>query len=423
LFRFVSFCSVFFFRLFLFFLRFSMKPQQPKAPQPKRRIPDDHRAKSRRAAKTWAKESSVKEHFKKKRIDTAADSDDAVPLAPVSMTPRLRSIQAKLNFDPSELLAGQVVDSTGRSWIVQTEHVQTEHVQTEHVQTEQAERAERAERYECLVTRSIVTDNPASTLVAVGDYVLFKPDSISGERAGNPTGAIYAVKERHSKLARRAAGRDGIEQVIVSNVDNLVILMAAADPFYNRRLIDRYLIAAEQGGLAPLICINKIDLMDEAFVRDDLAVYAEQLGVPVMIVSAERQRGIGELRSALAGKVSVFSGPSGVGKSTLVNLLLGRTIQATSEVNQRTQRGQHTTTFSELFALPQPAGGFIADTPGIREFGMWQIERDELPFFFHEFDDVYHTLHAHPRARLRRESRRARRTHRRAALRELLPHP
>lgn len=354
--------------------------------------PYDHQSKSRRAAKTWAKESSLKEHFKKRRYDDVdKESDEAVPLSAISMTPRLKTIQAKIRLDEAELLEGQVIDSTGRSWIVALAAEPTRTTSENngwHEHRYHKRYAYHQPLYDCVVTRSVVTDNPASTLVAVGDIVKFKPDEQSGTSEGLPTGAIYAVGRRKTKLARTAAGRDGIEQVIVSNVEQLVILMAAADPFYNRRLIDRYLIAAEQGGLAPVLCINKIDLMDKDFVRNDTIVYAEQLSMPVLLVSAISGAGIKELQSILRHKISVFSGPSGVGKSTLVNLLLGREVQATTAVNQRTQRGAHTTTFSELFTLP--FGGFIADTPGIREFGIWDVSREELSFFFHDFDEYRH---------------------------------
>jgi ribosome biogenesis GTPase len=346
--------------------------------KPPHRAPQKYVSKSRRTAKTWAKESSRKQHYdttkqysEKRRYDV--EDDEAMPLHAVSMTPRLRNIQTKHRLDTTGLLTGQVISSTGRSWIISCEVAEGEDLSSLRVQ------------YDCVTTRSMITENPDSTLVAVGDVVSFKPDELSGEIEGLPTGAIMLVHERRTKLAREAAGRDGMEQVIVSNIDQLVILMAAAEPFYNRRLIDRYLIAAEQGELAPIICINKIDLMDEAFVRDDMAVYPEQLGIPLYVVSAVTGQGLSELAEALAGKVSVVSGPSGVGKSTLVNILLGDEIQATTNVSTKTQKGLHTTTFSELFALPH--GGFLADTPGIREFGMWNVEREDVQFFFHEFDE------------------------------------
>ncbi len=331
--------------------------------------PQNHLSKSRRAAKSWQKESSVKRVGERGRDERRLhDEDDAfVPLSAVSMTLRLKNIQHKEHLDTAALTEGKVVNSTGRSWIV--EYCNDDNLTMQ---------------CDCVTPRSIVTENPDSTLVAVGDVVMFKLDDSSGEIEALPTGVIALVQERKSKLARLSAGSAGMEQVIVSNIDHLVILMAAADPFYNRRLIDRYLIAAEQGGLEPIICINKIDLMNEKFVREDLTTYTKQLSIPVVITSAVKGKGVVELSSMLAGKTTVFSGPSGVGKSTLVNILLGEELQDVTEVSRKTQRGLHTTTFSVLFPLPN--GGYIADTPGIREFGMWDVAKDELAFYFHDFD-------------------------------------
>lgn len=333
--------------------------------------PQETLSKSRRTAKSWSKGSSAKQLYEKKH--SWDEEEDAVPLRAVSMSPRLKNIQQKMNTEFEGMLEGWVIDSTGRSWI--TEHTNNDGTK---------------ELYDCVVSRSVVTDNPASTLVAVGDRVLFRTEVESGESDSLPGGVIVFVQERETKLARESAGKDGIEQVIVSNIDQVVILMSAADPFYNRRLIDRYLIAIELGNLQPIICINKIDLMDEDFVREDLTVYSEMLGIPVLLVSAAKKKNLTALKALLSGKKTVFSGPSGVGKSTLVNMLVGDEVQSVTEVSAKTQKGLHTTTFSVIFPLPEtqfPDGGYILDTPGIREFGIWNIDAEDVPFYFHDFDD------------------------------------
>lgn len=334
-------------------------------------------SKSRRTAKTWTKTSSAKQLYEKKRHWD--EEEDAVPRHAVSMTPRLKNLQRKERLPTENVFEGHVIDSTGRSFIV-------ERAPEENLRPTNATNVTCKKLYDCVVSRSVVSDNPASTLVAVGDRVLCRAEPVSGELTLLP-GVILRVYERRTKLARESAGGDGMEQVIVSNIDQVVILMSAADPFYNKRLIDRYLVAAELGGVAPLLCINKIDLMDEKFVRDDLAVYAEYLNIPTFFVSAKRNKGLDELKNALAGAVSVFSGPSGAGKSTLVNCLLGYEKQITAEVSEKTQKGLHTTTFSTIFALPFSPDGYILDTPGIREFGVWGLDKENAAFYFHDFDD------------------------------------
>ncbi|MBL7989968.1 MAG: ribosome small subunit-dependent GTPase A [Candidatus Kapabacteria bacterium] len=327
----------------------------------------DTLSKSRRTAKSWTKASSEKQFYEKKTHWN--NDDEAVPDRAVSMSPRLKNIQHKITIPTQNTFEGWVIDSTGRSFIVERLSGEGEHG---------------SHLYDCVVSRSIVSENPASTLVAVGDRVICRIEPVSGEVPMLP-GVIVVVKERKTKLARESAGRDGMEQVIVSNVDQVVILMSAADPFYNRRLIDRYLVAIELGDVEPIICINKMDLMDETFVREDVAMYAEHLGITTLFVSAEKRKGLEALHAVLQGKITVFSGPSGVGKSTLVNLLLGEEAQITTEVSSKTQKGLHTTTFSKVFRLPH--GGYVLDTPGIREFGIWGLDKEDLAYYFHDFDE------------------------------------
>ncbi len=194
--------------------------------------------------------------------------------------------------------------------------------------------------------------------IAVGDYVDFTP-------AGDGTGVITAVQPRRNALVRPAAGPKQLEQVIVSNVDLVVAVMAAAQPAPVWNLLDRYLAAAEGAGVPALICLTKTDLCDE--LPNEVHDY-ERIGYRVLGTSSASGLGLDALREALRGRVSAFVGKSGVGKSSLLNAIqpgLGLRVNA---VSQTTGKGRHTTTALEMFTLD--FGGQVVDTPGMREFGL-----------------------------------------------------
>jgi ribosome biogenesis GTPase len=186
------------------------------------------------------------------------------------------------------------------------------------------------------------------------------------------------------------------EQVIAANVDQAVPVFAAAEPPPKWNLLDRYLVSAEAAGVPALICINKADLLpgnaDEAAVLDAIYEY-RRIGYPVVLVSAHTGEGLDELQAALRGRVSALLGKSGVGKTSLLNALqpgLGLRVSAVSRVNGK---GRHTTTHLEMFTLDLPAGKdesspasetAIVDTPGIREFGLWEVSEEDLALFFPE---------------------------------------
>ncbi|MFP4527367.1 MAG: ribosome small subunit-dependent GTPase A [Candidatus Kapaibacterium sp.] len=240
---------------------------------------------------------------------------------------------------------------------------------------------------ECRVAGILISKHEKSSLTAVGDRVKFVRERRISEDTGLPTGSIVAVEERLTILSRRAPGKKPREHVIAANADILLVFMAATGEGFNRRLLDRYLVAAEQGELEPIICINKIDLVDMEEIREVMAPYHD-LGYDVIYMSALSGQGVDELTRRLADKECVLSGPSGAGKSTLVNRLLGEEIQQVYEISERTSKGRHTTSFVRMFDLE--GGGAIIDTPGIREFGLWAIEPEELSLYFHEFDEFRH---------------------------------
>ncbi|MBI3259297.1 MAG: ribosome small subunit-dependent GTPase A [Ignavibacteriae bacterium] len=318
------------------------------------------------------KTDSPKQKNKPRRVDDESDSDETKWMDEVrrhhenksalsfkSETKTFRK-EDKIKHITTEF--GRVIASEVRQWIVQPNGSTKGEIV-------------------CLAGGTVHSLHEDSSLIAVGDEVGFIRDTNHPRK-----GMIVSVGKRHTKLSRRSVGKNTSEQVLVSNAEQLLIVMAAAEPFYNRRLIDRYIIAAEKGDLTPIICINKIELMPEKMLRDDMAIY-KTLGIKTIFVSAETGKGIPTLERTLRGKITVFSGPSGVGKSTIANLLLGEEMQETGEVSQRTWKGRHITTSAIMYPLVK--GGFIADTPGLREFGLWDVNKEEAQFFFHEFDPYF----------------------------------
>ena len=200
------------------------------------------------------------------------------------------------------------------------------------------------------------------------------------------TGLITRVHEQTNSLRRRAAGRRvGREQILVANVDCVFIVQAVTLPQPNPGLIDRLLVAAESQEIPCKIIINKIDLASQA-VRQHIAKIRacySQLGYPVLQTSATLGTGLDILAEHLAGNANVFTGPSGVGKSSLINAIAPQLQLRTGTVSLKTRKGRHVTAYAELF--PIPGNGYVVDMPGIREFGVLGLEPWELSHYFPEF--------------------------------------
>jgi ribosome biogenesis GTPase / thiamine phosphate phosphatase len=220
--------------------------------------------------------------------------------------------------------------------------------------------------------------------IAVGDMVEFT-------QGADGQGTIVDILPRRNRLARRSAvpmpGAHAFEQVIVANIDQVVPVFAAADPPPRWNLLDRYLVTAESLDLPALICITKLDLaqkkdgvIDEEIV-DAVSEY-RQIGYQVVTVSAHTGEGLEDIKQALQGRTSVFLGKSGVGKTSLLNAIQPGLGQRVNAVSQLTGKGKHTTSHMEMF--PLDIGGVIVDTPGVREFGLWDIAADDLALFFPE---------------------------------------
>lgn len=234
-------------------------------------------------------------------------------------------------------------------------------------------------RFTCLVDSRRVYAIKARELgrkgVVVGDHV-----AIIGDVSGGPDALarIVRVEERRSVLRRTADDTDPVERVIVANADQLVIVTSLADPEPRPRLVDRCLVAAYDAGLDSLLCLTKADL---APPEPLLAVYAP-LGVPFVVTM--RGGDLDLVRERLAGLSSVLVGPSGVGKSTLVNALVPDAGRQTAEVNPVTGRGRHTSASAVALALPD-GSGWVIDTPGVRSFGLAHVD---LRRVIHAFPDL-----------------------------------
>ncbi|HLZ09037.1 MAG TPA: ribosome small subunit-dependent GTPase A [Chloroflexota bacterium] len=211
--------------------------------------------------------------------------------------------------------------------------------------------------------------------IAIGDIIRFVD-------AGDGTGVIHEVMPRKNKLVRRAAGLKLLEQVIVANVDQVLPVVAAALPEPKWELLDRYLAATESRDLPALILVTKLDLVSRDILSEAVDEY-ERIGYRVILTSARSGEGIEELREALRDRVSVVVGKSGVGKSSILNALEPGLGLRVNEVGELTGKGKHTTSHLELFKLA--VGGAIVDTPGMREFGLWEVDDDELAENFLEF--------------------------------------
>ena len=202
-------------------------------------------------------------------------------------------------------------------------------------------------------------------VVVAGDQVMVRPED-------HQTGMIVRVEPRRSVINRTSRGR---RQILVANVDQALIVCSAAEPILKPGLVDRYLIATSHSIAPAVIVINKVDLVDPANLQPVIGVWS-RLGHPVLMVSAITGQGIDRLRMMVRGKDSVVTGQSGAGKSTLLNAIDPSLNLRTGRVSYESEKGRHTTTSAIL--VPIPGGGHIVDTPGIRQFQLWDVAREGL---------------------------------------------
>ncbi|MBS3905097.1 MAG: ribosome small subunit-dependent GTPase A [Simkania sp.] len=249
--------------------------------------------------------------------------------------------------------------------------------------------------YLCTLKGSLKQQNMRTkNLVAVGDFVLFQKETSQQKEL---TGTIIRIKERRSLLSRADNLSRRKEQLIAVNIDQVLITCSVFKPPLKPSLIDRYIIAAQKGHMQPVIVVNKIDLLmqdpdllsvsEKAVLLKEKELYAlfldtyQSIHIPVLPVSAATGEGIQPLIDIMQNKASVFSGQSGAGKSSLINTITGSALR-TGFLAQHTMKGSHTTTAASL--LPIEGGGFCIDTPGIRSFGIWDLDREEIEAYFPE---------------------------------------
>lgn len=218
----------------------------------------------------------------------------------------------------------------------------------------------------------------SKNLVTVGDFVLFDPE-----------GTIAHVEERHSVLSRQEHLGRRKEQLIAANIDQVLITVSVVSPSLKPSLVDRYIIATCKGGMRPVIVINKMDLLEPESAEKKLVELFintyRALQIPVITVSTFTGEGVEVLRRQMEGRSSVFSGQSGVGKSSLINAMTGLSLSI-GDMVEKTQKGSHTTSAAQL--IPLDFGGWCIDTPGIRSFGIWDLQREDLNSYFPEIFEV-----------------------------------
>ena len=264
--------------------------------------------------------------------------------------------QIRLAVDESQCLTGRVISIHGLVSNVRTKD---------------------GTMFRCATRRLLKTlETDQRHVVAVGDDVLFRP-------ATNNEGIIERIEPRRGVISRTSRGR---QHVIVANVDQLVIVTSAAEPAIKPNLIDRMLITAEKAGITPIICINKIDLIDAAELAPLVGVYS-QLGYPVLAISATTGVCVDRLREFVRGKQSVVAGQSGVGKSSLLNAIEPDLALRVRSVSEDTNKGRHTTSSALLIPLDDmdyDETGYIVDTPGIRQFELWDVIPEEVAGYYRD---------------------------------------
>jgi ribosome biogenesis GTPase / thiamine phosphate phosphatase len=231
----------------------------------------------------------------------------------------------------------------------------------------------------CSIRGRLKRDSIQADRVAIGDRVLISQD----HRAG----AIEEILERHSALVRLAPGPRGVlyQQVLLANADQVLLVFACAYPAPHLRMLDRFLVICEKQRISPIIVANKIDIIGQSAAESIFSLY-QSIGYPVFYTSAKSGEGVEQLKELLKDKITALAGPSGTGKSSLLNSIQPNLGIAVSDVSQFTEKGRHTTVVRQLYRLNE--GGYVADLPGLRSLALWDTQPEELDGYFPDLRDL-----------------------------------
>lgn len=227
----------------------------------------------------------------------------------------------------------------------------------------------------CRVRGALKRKLGRSDQITVGDRVRILPLS-------DGTGVIQELEPRRSELVRlEPTPRGRFRQVLLANADQIVLVFACAQPAPHLRMLDRFLVICEKQGIPPLIIANKIDLVSPQQAEELFGLY-QKLGYPVLYTSAKSGQGVSDLRERLKDKISGLVGPSGVGKTSLLNAVQPELGLGVGDVSSVTRKGRHTTVVRSLF--PLACGGYVIDMPGLRSLALWDTQPEELDGYFPE---------------------------------------
>ena len=235
------------------------------------------------------------------------------------------------------------------------------------------------QQYAAALAGRLKQEERAKVKLAVGDHVTIEPE----ERGQG--WRITAIAERRTVLSRREPGGRHGERIVAANVDQVLVVFAVAKPEPHLRMIDRFLVVCEANDLEAHVVFNKVDLAADEVAIAALAAPYRAAGYAVHLTSVKRGDGLGELRQVLHGRVTAVTGPSGVGKSSLLNTLHPGVALRTAEISESVNKGRHTTVGAKLIALPDGDDGYLVDTPGLRDVGMWGLPSESLDQCFPEF--------------------------------------